>query len=141
MYLICCFILCAVIWIWFPENISNIPLGQLTLNEIGKYILKIIIFVYAIWMFGNSLKNDKIWPWRWTRTYLPLLLFKIIATLVIGYVVIWLFTHLLDTDKNTYIAIGFLVVGVIVAFINLIILSETEFYAFFRSIVANRVDL
>ena len=64
-------LLIVVFWIMLSHdpNISNIPLGQLTLSMIADKVLSIGKVFLALWLLYKSLQHDKVWPWRWDKFF------------------------------------------------------------------------
>jgi hypothetical protein len=70
MYLIFS-IVCVIIGtnIWYG-SLLDIPLAQLTLRMILSNLASVAFLIGALWLLGESLKEDRVWPWRWTLAYL-----------------------------------------------------------------------
>jgi hypothetical protein len=51
-------------------DVWNIPLSQLTLHMIFSRGLEWIYYAAALVLGLKSLESDRIWPWRWTQTFL-----------------------------------------------------------------------
>jgi hypothetical protein len=51
-------------------DIWNLPLSQLTLHMIFSRALEWIYYGAALVLGLKSLESDRIWPWRWTQTFL-----------------------------------------------------------------------
>lgn len=58
-------------------SLLDIPLAKLTLGMIFNNLASVAFYIGALWLLGESLKEDRIWPWRWTWAYLGNLLIKI----------------------------------------------------------------
>jgi len=51
-------------------DIWNLPLSQLTLHMIFSRAMEWVYYGAALILGLKSLESDRIWPWRWTQTFL-----------------------------------------------------------------------
>lgn len=85
MYLIASAILLFLASYLSPGNIADIPLGKMTLRILFSFIFSVAVFIFSMWFFGNSLKKDRIWPWRWTIPYFGNLCIRTACILAVIY--------------------------------------------------------
>lgn len=56
-------------WAW-PDGITDRPFSSLTLKMVGAFLSAAFLYWWALLCVLDSLKKDRIWPWRWTWAYL-----------------------------------------------------------------------
>jgi hypothetical protein len=53
------------LWAW-PTGITDLPFSALTLKLVAGLLLAGWLYYSALKLLGESFKEDRIWPWRWT---------------------------------------------------------------------------
>lgn len=66
-------------------SLLDIPLSQLTLGMIFSNLASVAFYIGALWLLIESLKEERIWPWRWTWAYLGNLLIKVLLLAAFSY--------------------------------------------------------
>lgn len=51
-------------------DVWNLPLSQLTLHMLFSRAMEWVYYAAALVLGLKSLESDRIWPWRWTQTFL-----------------------------------------------------------------------
>jgi hypothetical protein len=83
MYLLFTLILGMVAFIMSPtHSVMDTPFAQLTLGMIFHSLFHLGLILGTICLFGKSLFNDRIWPWRWTWPYFGNLMIR--AAIIVG---------------------------------------------------------
>jgi hypothetical protein len=86
MYLLLAIAAAAVGVFTGPLDFADTPLSQLTVKTLLNHALPIVGYGCAVVFLIQSLRYDRIWPWRWTIRYVGNLLVRCAAlsTLLIG---------------------------------------------------------
>lgn len=71
-------------------DIWNLPLSQLTLHMIFSRGLEWVYYGAALVLGLKSLESDRIWPWRWTQTFLYSIVLRsaVAGVLVYGIIIL-----------------------------------------------------
>lgn len=80
--------LLVLVWVILTPDvdISNIPLGQLTLAMIAEKVFSYAKIFGGVWLLYRSVEHDKIWPWRWDRFFVA----DLVSALFVWSVAIWI---------------------------------------------------
>jgi hypothetical protein len=71
-------------------DIWNLPMSQLTLHMIFSRAMEWVYYGAALVLGLKSLESDRIWPWRWTQTFLYSIVVRsvVAGALVYGIIVL-----------------------------------------------------
>jgi hypothetical protein len=125
MHLIFALILVSIAFLISPtHSVMNTPFSQLTLEMIFHSLFHSGLILGSIILFGKSIFNDRIWPWRWTWPYFGNLMIR--TVLVVGCIYVGnLF--IVAKRTNPIWEIGIVIVAVMII---LVVMFSPEFEFF-----------
>jgi hypothetical protein len=125
MYLLFALILGIIAFLTSPaHSVMDTPFAQLTLGMIFNSLFHLGLILGSIALFGKSLANDRIWPWRWTWPYFGNLMIR--TAIIVG--CIYVGNLFLEAKRMSPIwEIGIMIVA---ALIILVIMFSSEFEFF-----------